>query len=161
MLQVWLFLRLMAQITGKNPKMAFHKNVNSHIYGNQLELVDVQLDREMLAEADHRHQPRHQDAGRSRTRNARRLHDQLHRVPSGHQVPIRRMNQYRIRVETTQFTAKTTYVRYMPQIKRSWWPFWCDLCYSTHHTEDGARRVITDHRGETTPVTVTYIGPPV
>jgi thymidylate synthase len=50
MLQVWLFLRLMAQITGKNPKMAFHKNVNSHIYGNQLELVDVQLEREMLAE---------------------------------------------------------------------------------------------------------------
>jgi hypothetical protein len=71
------------------------------------------------------------------------------------------MNQYRIRVETTQFTARTTYVRYMPQIKRSWWPFWCDLSYREQSCEESARRVITDHRGETTPTTVTYIGPPV
>ena len=49
-LQVWLLLRLMAQITGKNPKLAFHKNVNCHIYDNQMSLVPVQLEREMLAE---------------------------------------------------------------------------------------------------------------
>lgn len=50
MLQVWLLLRLMAQITGKNPKHAFHRNVNSHIYANQLELVQVQLGRDILAQ---------------------------------------------------------------------------------------------------------------
>lgn len=50
MVQVWLLLRLMAQITGKNPKMAFHKNVNSHLYGNQLDLVPEQLSRTILAE---------------------------------------------------------------------------------------------------------------
>lgn len=50
MVQVWLFLRLMAQITGKNPKYAFHRNVNSHIYGNQVDLVPTQLEREILEE---------------------------------------------------------------------------------------------------------------
>lgn len=50
MVQVWLMLRLMAQITGKNPKYAYHRNVNSHIYGPQLDLVPTQLGREMLAE---------------------------------------------------------------------------------------------------------------
>ena len=50
MVQVWLFLRLMAQITNKNPKYAFHRNVNSHIYGNQVDLVPTQLDRELLTE---------------------------------------------------------------------------------------------------------------
>lgn len=50
MLQVWLLLRLMAQITGKNPKMAFHRNVNCHIYGRQLDLVPEQLSRAPLAE---------------------------------------------------------------------------------------------------------------
>lgn len=50
MVQVWLFLRLMAQITGKNPKQAFHRNVNCHIYGSQLELVPTQLEREILTE---------------------------------------------------------------------------------------------------------------
>lgn len=49
-LQVWVLLRLMAQITGKNPKLAFHRNVNCHIYGNQLDLVPTQLAREMLEE---------------------------------------------------------------------------------------------------------------
>lgn len=49
-LQVWLLLRLMAQITGKNPKIAQHRNVNAHLYGGQLPLVPVQLGREMLAE---------------------------------------------------------------------------------------------------------------
>ncbi len=49
-LQVWLLLRLMAQITGKNPKTAFHRNVNCHIYDNQMSLVPVQLEREMLQE---------------------------------------------------------------------------------------------------------------
>lgn len=50
MVQVWLLLRLMAQITGKNPVIARHRNVNSHIYANQLPLVPAQLGREMLAE---------------------------------------------------------------------------------------------------------------
>lgn len=50
MLQCWLLLRLMAQITGKNPKFAYHKNVNSHIYGDQLPLVLEQLSREVLEE---------------------------------------------------------------------------------------------------------------
>lgn len=50
MLQVWLFLRLMAQITGKNPKLAFHKNINSHLYGEQLPLVPEQLARAPMAE---------------------------------------------------------------------------------------------------------------
>lgn len=50
MVQVWLLLRLMAQITGKNPKYAYHRNVNSHIYGNQLDLVPEQLSRSLLAE---------------------------------------------------------------------------------------------------------------
>lgn len=50
MVQVWLFLRLMAQITGKNPKYAFHRNVNSHIYGPQLEFVSEQLSRPPLKE---------------------------------------------------------------------------------------------------------------
>jgi len=50
MVQVWLFLRLMAQITGKNPKYAYHRNVNCHIYGNQLKDVPTQLERPMLAE---------------------------------------------------------------------------------------------------------------
>jgi thymidylate synthase len=50
MVQVWLFLRLMAQITGKNPKLAFHRNVNSHIYHNQLPFVPTQLEREILAQ---------------------------------------------------------------------------------------------------------------
>lgn len=50
MVQVWLLLRLMAQITGKNPVLARHRNVNCHIYKNQLPLVPTQLAREILAE---------------------------------------------------------------------------------------------------------------
>lgn len=50
MIQVWLLLRLMAQITGKNPKIAHHRSVNCHIYGDQLELVPQQLEREILAQ---------------------------------------------------------------------------------------------------------------
>jgi thymidylate synthase len=50
MVQVWLLLRLMAQITNKNPKLAFHKNINSHLYGEQLPLVPEQLSRTILAE---------------------------------------------------------------------------------------------------------------
>lgn len=45
MVQCWLLLRLMAQITGKNPKFAYHRSVNVHIYGSQLELVPQQLER--------------------------------------------------------------------------------------------------------------------
>lgn len=50
MIQVWLFLRLMAQITKKNPKFANHRHVNAHIYQNQLEQVPTQLERELLVE---------------------------------------------------------------------------------------------------------------
>jgi thymidylate synthase len=45
--QVFTFLKLMAQITGNNPGQAYHKIVNAHIYEDQLELMrDVQLKRE-------------------------------------------------------------------------------------------------------------------
>ena len=44
--QVFAFLMLMAQITGKQPGMAYHKIVNAHIYEDQLELMrDLQLKR--------------------------------------------------------------------------------------------------------------------
>jgi thymidylate synthase len=44
--QVFTFLKLMAQITGKQPGMAYHKIVNAHIYEDQLELMrDLQLKR--------------------------------------------------------------------------------------------------------------------
>lgn len=49
-LQVWVLLRLMAQITGKNAKLAFHRNVNCHLYEGQIPLVPTQLSREMLEE---------------------------------------------------------------------------------------------------------------
>lgn len=46
-IQVYTLLALMAQITQKNPKMAYHKIVNAHIYEDQLALMrDVQLKRE-------------------------------------------------------------------------------------------------------------------
>jgi len=45
--QVFTFLALMAQITGKKAGTAYHKIVNAHIYEDQLELMrDVQLTRE-------------------------------------------------------------------------------------------------------------------
>lgn len=48
--QVFTFLKLMAQITGHKPGMAYHKIVNAHIYEDQLELMrDVQLKREPFA----------------------------------------------------------------------------------------------------------------
>lgn len=50
MVQVWILLRLMAQITNKNPKIAYHRSVNAHIYGDQLDLVPVQLERSPLVE---------------------------------------------------------------------------------------------------------------
>ena len=47
--QVYVFLALMAQITGHRPAVAYHKLVNNHIYSDQLELMrDVQLQREPL-----------------------------------------------------------------------------------------------------------------
>jgi len=46
-IQVFTFLKLMAQITGKQPGEAYHKIINAHIYEDQLELMrDVQLKRE-------------------------------------------------------------------------------------------------------------------
>ncbi len=46
-IQVFTLLKLMAQITGKQPGRAYHKIVNAHIYEDQLELMrDVQLKRE-------------------------------------------------------------------------------------------------------------------
>lgn len=48
--QVFTFLKLMAQITGKQPGEAYHKIVNAHIYEDQLELMrDVQLKRTAYA----------------------------------------------------------------------------------------------------------------
>ncbi len=45
-IQVFAFLKIMAQITGKQPGQAYHKIVNAHIYEDQLELMrDVQLKR--------------------------------------------------------------------------------------------------------------------
>lgn len=52
MVQVYVFLAIMAQITGKKAGVAYHKIVNAHIYEDQLELMrDVQLKREPLAPA--------------------------------------------------------------------------------------------------------------
>jgi thymidylate synthase len=49
-IQVFTLLKLMAQITGKQPGIAYHKIVNAHIYEDQLELMrDVQLKREPFA----------------------------------------------------------------------------------------------------------------
>ena len=47
--QVFFFLKIMAQITGSKPGLAYHKIVNAHIYEDQLGLMrDVQLKREPL-----------------------------------------------------------------------------------------------------------------
>lgn len=46
MVQVYFLLAIMAQITGHQPGMAYHKIVNAHIYEDQLNLMrDVQLQR--------------------------------------------------------------------------------------------------------------------
>lgn len=48
--QVFFFLKMMAQITGKQPGLAYHKIVNAHIYEDQLALMrDVQLMRKPFA----------------------------------------------------------------------------------------------------------------
>ncbi len=45
-LQVFLLLKLIAQITGHKPGLAYHKIINAHIYEDQLALMrDVQLKR--------------------------------------------------------------------------------------------------------------------
>jgi thymidylate synthase len=45
--QVFAFLKIIAQITGHKPGQAFHKIVNAHIYEDQIALMrDVQLQRE-------------------------------------------------------------------------------------------------------------------
>ena len=47
--QVFILLKIMAQITGNKAGMAYHKIVNAHIYEDQLALMrDVQLKREPL-----------------------------------------------------------------------------------------------------------------
>lgn len=52
MVQVYVFLALMAQITGHKAGVAYHKIVNAHIYEDQLDLMrDVQLQREPLSPA--------------------------------------------------------------------------------------------------------------
>lgn len=45
MVQCWLLLKLMAQITGKRAKFAYHRSVNTHIYQPQFEGVSLQLER--------------------------------------------------------------------------------------------------------------------
>lgn len=45
--QVFIMLLLMAKITNKQPKVAYHSIINAHIYEDQLTLMrDVQLKRE-------------------------------------------------------------------------------------------------------------------
>lgn len=49
MVQVYVFLAIMAQITGLEAGEAYHKIINAHIYSDQLELMrDVQLKRDPL-----------------------------------------------------------------------------------------------------------------
>lgn len=49
MVQVFVFLAVIAQITGKKPGIAYHKIINAHIYENQVNIMkDVQLKREPL-----------------------------------------------------------------------------------------------------------------
>ena len=49
MVQVYFLLAIVAQITGHEPGLAYHKIVNAHIYEDQLDLMrDVQLKREPL-----------------------------------------------------------------------------------------------------------------
>ena len=45
MIQIAVFLKLMAQITGKRPVKAVHNIVNAHIYNDQLELAKEQAQR--------------------------------------------------------------------------------------------------------------------
>jgi thymidylate synthase len=48
-IQVYVMLALVAQITDNNPKKAYHKIINAHIYEDQFELMrDVQLTRTPL-----------------------------------------------------------------------------------------------------------------
>ena len=52
MVQVYVFLAIMARVTGLKPGKAYHKIVNAHIYEDQLELMrDVHLKR--TAPEDH------------------------------------------------------------------------------------------------------------
>ncbi|MDA3807824.1 MAG: thymidylate synthase [Thiomicrorhabdus sp.] len=44
--QVFVFLKLMAQITGLKPGKAYHKLINTHIYEDQIELFKEQMTRE-------------------------------------------------------------------------------------------------------------------
>lgn len=48
MIQVWVLLKLMAQITHTEPGIAYHRSVNCHIYHEQKPLVPIQLDRSIL-----------------------------------------------------------------------------------------------------------------
>ena len=45
MVQVYVFLRLMSQITGLEMGEAYHKIVNAHVYENQVELFEEQMSR--------------------------------------------------------------------------------------------------------------------
>ena len=44
-IQVFTLLKLVAQITRKKPKTAYHKIVNAHIYEDQVDLMKVQIER--------------------------------------------------------------------------------------------------------------------
>ncbi len=58
MVQVYVFLAIMAQITGKKPGKAYHKLVNTHIYEDQLELFKTQVTRVPHAPAIFRMNPK-------------------------------------------------------------------------------------------------------
>ena len=49
MIQVYVLLALMAQITGNRPVMAYHKLVNAHVYEDQLALLKTQCSRQPFA----------------------------------------------------------------------------------------------------------------
>ena len=44
MLQAWLILRLFAQISGLKPGTVKHDNINCHLYGNQIPVLEEHLE---------------------------------------------------------------------------------------------------------------------
>ena len=47
MIQVYFLLAIVARITGNKPGMAYHKIVNAHMYEDQVELMKMQVEREV------------------------------------------------------------------------------------------------------------------
>ena len=51
MIQVYFLLAIVARITGNKPGMAYHKIVNAHMYEDQVELMKMQVEREVKPSA--------------------------------------------------------------------------------------------------------------